>query len=169
MRKGVNSREGRTWTYQTLDEIQAHFPYYSKRQIERIINHLVHKGVLIKGNFNDTGYDRTLWYAFINEDMFTISPNGEMDNTKRGNQKHQTVKSTILDKDTRKDIDDAREAPMKIKKEILPAVDSHPVFCHLQGLVGRKDAEILWMNASRADYDIEPVVNHCMRSDTVRS
>jgi hypothetical protein len=79
-----NRHEGRTWSYQTLDEIAAHFPYLSKSSVFDIIEKLCRgKGrksqkdeldfepVLMKGNFNKTAYDQTIWYAFINEEMFT--------------------------------------------------------------------------------------------------
>lgn len=73
--------EGRFWTYNSIAALCDLFPYWSKRQIERVLNNLVNDGVLIKGNFNKRGYDRTLWYT-INMPFYTISPNGEMDNTK---------------------------------------------------------------------------------------
>jgi len=97
-----NFREGRTWTYQTLDEIAAHFPYMSKDQIRDTIEKLCagksrysdkepsFEPILIKGNFNKTAFDKTTWYAFKNEKMFTKwgfpqmedldSPNGECEN-----------------------------------------------------------------------------------------
>ena len=36
-RKGINFHDGRTWTYQSLDDIAAHFPYLSRDQVKRII------------------------------------------------------------------------------------------------------------------------------------
>lgn len=91
-----NQHDGKTWSYQTLKEITAHFPYWTIRQVETFINKLVKQEVLIKGNFNTSAYDRTVWYAFKNEekyDVFTdISPNGEMENTKWGNGNPENVK-----------------------------------------------------------------------------
>jgi hypothetical protein len=100
-RMGRNQHEGRTWTYQTLIGIAAVFPYWSKRQVEKLINKAVQCGILRKGNFNKTRFDRTVWYAFENESKFLlpddlemedlkedtsrISPNGEMEDTKRRN------------------------------------------------------------------------------------
>src|SRR5665213_743540 len=88
---GVNKRlkrnlhEKRTWTYQTLDEIAAHFPYWSKSQVFDIIEKLCigkhrksksekldFEPVLKRGNFNKHLYDRTIWYSFVNEEKFTI-------------------------------------------------------------------------------------------------
>lgn len=70
-RRGVNFIEGRTWTFQTQEEISAHFPFWDRQQVNHLIAKLVDQGVLIKGNFNRKRWDKTLWYAFKNEEMFT--------------------------------------------------------------------------------------------------
>lgn len=108
---GRNRRDGRTWTYCTLKELVGWYPYFTRRQIETILNNLVKKGIILKGNYNKSGYDRTNWYAFVNEPEFikdyakptktSISQNCEMEITEWGNGNHETVspipdtKSTI--------------------------------------------------------------------------
>lgn len=67
-----NFKEERTWTYQTREEIAAHFPYWNSNQVRRMTDKLVQLGVLRKGNFNRSSIDKTIWYAFENEEMFTI-------------------------------------------------------------------------------------------------
>ena len=70
-RNNKNNYEGRTWSYQKLEDIAAHFVYLSKDQVKRILNKLVHKfGILKKGNFNKVKFDRTMWYAFEKEELF---------------------------------------------------------------------------------------------------
>ena len=59
------------------------FPYWTKRQVERILNNLIKKGAIIKANYNEKAYDRTSWYA-ITQTVESIYANGEMDFTKRG-------------------------------------------------------------------------------------
>lgn len=84
-RKG-NFHEGRTWTYQTLDEIAAVFPYWTVEEVRAIVERLcTGKGrkskkalpdfepVLIKGNFNRARFDQTTWYAFVDEAKFVNS------------------------------------------------------------------------------------------------
>ena len=67
-RTGKNYREGRTWTFNTQKDLIAHFPYFKNRyKVIRIVENLVEKKVLKKGNFNKTTFDRTVWYAFENE------------------------------------------------------------------------------------------------------
>lgn len=65
-----NFHDGHTWTYQTLDWITAHFPYFSRKAIERLINKLVGLKVLKKGNYNKSSWDKTVWYAFVDEEKF---------------------------------------------------------------------------------------------------
>lgn len=77
-----NCHEDRTWTYQTIEELHAHFSYWTFKQVRRILTSLEDKNVLLSNNFNKTKYDRTKWYAFVNEGEFleklTICPNGQM-------------------------------------------------------------------------------------------
>lgn len=81
-----NSHEGKTWTYQTLNQIAAYFPYWSVDQIVTLLERLTHgksrfqkekqyEPVLLKGNFNKDKTDHTLWYAFVNEEKFIILGN----------------------------------------------------------------------------------------------
>jgi hypothetical protein len=77
-RLGINFHDGRTWTYQTIEQIAAHFYYFSVDQVKRIISKLTARDILIKGNYNKSKYDRTLWYSFKNEIEFTIVRNRQM-------------------------------------------------------------------------------------------
>jgi len=71
-RLGRNKKDGRIWTYQTRKEIAAWFDYLSEDQVRRATDNLVVQGVLIKGNYNKSKFDKSIWYAFKNEEMFTI-------------------------------------------------------------------------------------------------
>ena len=82
-RLNKNYHEERTWSYQTIKEIAAWFPYLTENQVRELLHSLcVGKGrrsknekefepVLIKNNFNKSKFDKTPWYAFKNEKMFT--------------------------------------------------------------------------------------------------
>lgn len=61
---GMHFHEGRTWTYNSVDALTKIFPFWTKAQIRRILERLENAGVLITGNFNQSTYDRTKWYAF---------------------------------------------------------------------------------------------------------
>jgi hypothetical protein len=72
-RKGTNLIDGRTWTYDTLDNIALHFPYYKPHQVKYFIKVLVDKGILIKANHNKFAFDKTTWYAFADESKWSFS------------------------------------------------------------------------------------------------
>lgn len=73
-----NFKEGKTWTYQTFDEICAHYPYLGREEIRYALDRLCNgksrksekivdfEPILLRKNFNKTGFDRTYWYAFSN-------------------------------------------------------------------------------------------------------
>lgn len=91
------------WIFNSLDAYAELFPYWNRKQIERLINRAVDSGLILKNNFNQTKYDRTSWYAFTSkaytyypvlEEQFknalqpapmAISRFREMENPKTGN------------------------------------------------------------------------------------
>lgn len=95
-----NFHEGRTWTYQSQEAIMRHFPWISRATLQRRLEDLCAvDGPLIKGNFNKNRYDRTVWYAFKNEDDWIrsnykvsqcIAQNEAIDNNKMGYDEPQS-------------------------------------------------------------------------------
>lgn len=123
-----NQKEGRTWTFQTIKEISSHFPYWSDRQVERLLVKLIKNKVIIKSNFNKTSYDHTNWYAFNEESKF-ISNCSAKDSCSQVIDSHDTPKSGNRSSeigaaipDTKKDIykkSISKEIPKKEKSEIV--------------------------------------------------
>lgn len=64
VQKSSHIHDGRHWVYNTQDAWMAQFPWIkSKTTLKRHFGHLVKLGLLIKGNYNKAGFDRTTWYA----------------------------------------------------------------------------------------------------------
>lgn len=103
---GKHFHENRTWTYNSLEAFCTLFPFWSKRQIERILKKLVEQGIVLKSNFNQVKYDRTSWYAFEDEERFLKPAKNptKADSTKRGNGTHDSGAS----KHASRDIDPAQ-------------------------------------------------------------
>lgn len=59
-----NYHDGKYWTYNSRKAFSRLFPYLKEKSIERALNHLVDEGLLLKGNFNEDKFDKTMWYAF---------------------------------------------------------------------------------------------------------
>ena len=64
---GNHQHDGRTWTYNSVQALVELFPYASIDKVRRAIERLVDRGVLVKGCYNESPYDRTAWYAFADE------------------------------------------------------------------------------------------------------
>jgi hypothetical protein len=103
-----NFYDGHYWTYNTISALSELFPFWSEKQVRTILQNLLKLNILIKGNYNKLGFDRTIWYAFQNEAEFlqinkpkkanatsqivkSILPNGQMEITKQENGTSQTV------------------------------------------------------------------------------
>lgn len=68
-----NEREGRLWTYQSLTSLQeTYFPWWSLMTISRTLKSLEEKRLIVIGNFNKLGYDRTQWFALNEEGINSL-------------------------------------------------------------------------------------------------
>ena len=86
-----NYKDGRYWTYSSIKALQNIFDYLSEKQIRIAINNLIDNKVLIKANYNSNPYDRTIWYAFVEEpyELSKIS-NTEGQKEKPSGENHYT-------------------------------------------------------------------------------
>lgn len=65
-----NERDGRLWTYQSLQDLKdVYFPWWSLMTISRIIRELERLELIVIGNYNKLGYDRTQWFALNEEGL----------------------------------------------------------------------------------------------------
>ena len=84
---GRNFRDGRWWTYNSVSAFEELFPWWSGKQIRRIVNSCRDKGAILVGNYNSDRRDRTVWYTPSDELLalyglsqtgFCICPFGQM-------------------------------------------------------------------------------------------
>lgn len=59
----------RTWSYNSVRAFANLFPFWGPGTIRRVLKNLIEKGAIVKGNFNATPYDRTLWYAISDKEI----------------------------------------------------------------------------------------------------
>lgn len=55
--------DGRYWVYNTYKQWQEQFPFFSLRTLRRTFTSLEKKGLLLVGNYNKAGFDKTKWYT----------------------------------------------------------------------------------------------------------
>lgn len=59
--------DGRNWTYNSMRAFTELFPFWTEKQVRRIIKKLSDNGAIYIGNYNKSGFDRTQWYALSEE------------------------------------------------------------------------------------------------------
>jgi len=78
--KSTNIYDGHKWVYNTYDDWQEQFPFWSIRTIKRIITGLENNGYLITSNYNKLKIDRTKWYRINYEKLESLvaRPRGQV-------------------------------------------------------------------------------------------
>lgn len=99
---GENFRDGRTWTYNSVKAFSELFPYLTDNQIRRALERLVTVGVLLTGNYNQSTYDRTKWFAFSDESIF-VNPQNHLANLPNGGGKGAKTVKTDVNQDEKTD------------------------------------------------------------------
>ena len=82
--------ENRTWTYNTYKAFSEIFPYWNEHKMKRILDSLVIQKVILRENYNKSGYDRTCWYAFVDEKCFLDNCNNHIAELQNGSNRTAT-------------------------------------------------------------------------------
>ncbi|HBQ26669.1 MAG TPA: hypothetical protein DD791_09790 [Syntrophomonas sp.] len=61
-KEGRNFKDGYVWTYNTYNDWQEQFPFWSDSTIKRIFSKLEKMGLLVSAKYNKKSFDRTKWY-----------------------------------------------------------------------------------------------------------
>jgi len=62
LNKSTNIQDGEKWVYNSIKCWRDQFPFWSEKTISRIFKKLSDSGIIIKGNYNKSSMDKTLWY-----------------------------------------------------------------------------------------------------------
>ena len=98
--RGDKQRSGHYWTYNTYQDWAKVFPFWTGNQVRRVLDSLIAQEVVITGNYNKMKYDRTLWYALVDEKLLdqpdeetptSICENAQMDKGKATNGSEETA------------------------------------------------------------------------------
>ena len=96
--------EDRHWTYNSVKAFDTLFIYFSRNQIRRILDKLETEGLILCGNFNKSGYDRTKWYSvtdFAKHKCIWQKPQMELaQNTNRFGENNEPIPDVNTDSNT---------------------------------------------------------------------
>ena len=70
-----NCYRGKYWTYNTINEWQEKFPFWSTSTVKRVFKNLRDMDLIIVDNFNVYQLDRTLWYTINYEELERLIEN----------------------------------------------------------------------------------------------
>jgi hypothetical protein len=82
---GRHHYDDRYWTYNTYSAFVELFPFWTEKQIRRILKNLEGNNYIKVGNYNRKKYDKTKWYS-------TDCPIGQMDAPEQADGSDQTGK-----------------------------------------------------------------------------
>ena len=94
-----NYHDGRYWTYNSTKAFTELFPYLTQQRIKRALQNLRDAGLIVVGNYNESAYDHTLWYA-LTENGQSIVQKRTIDDTKTYNRMDETEQSIYTDINT---------------------------------------------------------------------
>ena len=78
-RNGINYHEGRYWTFNSIKKWRDDFfPWWSVDTVKRTFKILENKELLIVGNFNKKGYDKTKWYTINYQKLYSNHCNNSL-------------------------------------------------------------------------------------------
>ncbi|QTL48027.1 hypothetical protein [Priestia aryabhattai] len=79
LEKSVNVQDGYTWVYNTNQQWLQQFPFWSLSTIQRIISKLEKEGLIIKGKYNRSKFNNTVWYRIDYAKLEKFMPSDEFD------------------------------------------------------------------------------------------
>jgi len=59
--------DGHYWTSSSVEAFSRLFPFWTQKQIMRILNNLEDKKYLLSGHYNESKHDRTKWYCCLSQ------------------------------------------------------------------------------------------------------
>lgn len=86
----INYHDGRHWTFNSHKSLMKIFPYWSESQVKRNLAKLVDAGVIIVGNYSRNAFDKTNWYAFMQQENW-IDFHSKTTDRKSRNRPTQTI------------------------------------------------------------------------------
>lgn len=126
-KKNHNFKDGKYWTYNTIEEWREEFPFWSKETVKRIFKKLRDMKLLIIGNYNNMKMDRTLWYSinYVELDKLLNSAGYNPPNASEQNEPMEEAKMTspIPEISTKNSTKNINKSISQSNKEITEVIE----------------------------------------------
>lgn len=118
-----NFHDGRYWTFNSVQAYSELYPFLSTKQIRSSLDSLVGQGLIIKGNYNENPYNRTMWYA-LSDLGEAICLDGQLTVAQEGECKTSN-NQVITKKEISKDISKEKHPTREEVREYIKAKGYH--------------------------------------------
>ncbi len=138
-------KQYRTWTFNTAEALSKLFPYLSVSQLYRIVSGLKKKNVIFVEKFNTNPYDKTNWYAFVDEEKFLIN---------RYSPDEEETQEEVQEKETQEETKKIYRMGNRKKSFVKNKYTHEFTEAHLAyGRGSKVDAWNVWLKMSQEDRD----------------
>lgn len=86
--------DGKYWTYNSKKAFSELFPYMTENKIRYALENLKKNGLIETGNYNESSYDRTLWYT-LTEKAYALLGFSQMDRGKFTNGQEKNTSPSV--------------------------------------------------------------------------
>jgi hypothetical protein len=146
LEKSKHEHDGRRWVYNTYNEWQAQFPFWSLKTLQRIAGTLVKRKLLIVHKFNDSNWDKTNWYSIDYEALSALDVDTDRLTSSRGtdclDRGGQSV--AIINKVSETTTETTPETRARAKGSYKPKPKPEPcsIHCDLMALMKERTGKI---------------------------
>lgn len=155
--------DGKYWTYNSKKAFAELFPYMTENKIRYALDNLKKNGLIETGNYNESSYDRTLWYTLTEKayELLGISqmhrgkfPNGQGDCAAPSGKIHHSnniyINNTNTNTDINTDINTDKSAGAKQTEKLITVNEKDKGFEQFWEIYPTKRkkhvAKIAWLN-----------------------
>lgn len=148
--KKINQIDGKTWMYETAQQMADHFGYMNEQEVKKCLVKLVESGMIIRDYKSKNKFDRTAWYTLPN------NSNNLFDGSKENFPKVTIEPCSIEDKHTDKQemlcspIGDGASRPPDSVSHSIPHEVEKPDFKGNSRLIRKND---VFYNACKTHKD----------------
>ncbi|WP_433750722.1 DnaD domain-containing protein [Falsibacillus pallidus] len=128
-----HEHEGRKWVYNTYEQWQKQFPFWSVSTIRRTIAKLEIEGWIESGNFNKSKLDNTKWYSICYEKLSEVDgidahPGQSVNQIEQPDESNRTDDLPTLDKPLPKSTSEIPTENSKQEDDAVQAPDPFQFF-----------------------------------------
>lgn len=161
-----NFHEGRYWTYNTINEWQEEFPFWSTSTVKRIFKKLRDMNLIIVDNFNLYQMDRTLWYTINYEELEKLvenhtktneeslpNPKGQIDNSIGSKENSHATQNDQMEKSS------MNSAIPEISSETSSEISNQSIYQSRENSKEKIDGLTKTQNKNKIDY--KQLIENC--------